>query len=90
MLQQEEPDDYIIATGETHTVKEFVEIAFKHVGLNWQEYIVQDPQFMRPAEVDILLGNPSKAKQQLNWEPQITFELLVKMMVEHDLEKNGC
>ncbi|MGM0887464.1 MAG: GDP-mannose 4,6-dehydratase [Bacillota bacterium] len=87
MLQQDEPDDFVIATGETHTVKEFVEIAFEHVGLNWQEHVVQDPQFMRPAEVDILLGDPSKAKQKLNWEPQITFEQLVKMMVDQDLQK---
>ncbi|ASS96784.1 GDP-mannose 4,6-dehydratase [Peribacillus simplex] len=86
MLQQDEPDDYVIATGETHTVKEFVEIAFEHVGLNWQEHVVQDPQFMRPAEVDILLGDPSKAKQKLKWEPQINFEQLVKMMVDQDLE----
>ncbi|MFY0802951.1 GDP-mannose 4,6-dehydratase [Peribacillus frigoritolerans] len=86
MLQQDEPDDYVIATGETHTVKEFVEIAFEHVGLNWKEHVVQDPQFMRPAEVDILLGDPSKAKQKLKWEPQINFEQLVKMMVDQDLE----
>ncbi|MFE4707351.1 GDP-mannose 4,6-dehydratase [Peribacillus simplex] len=86
MLQQDEPDDYVIATGETHTVKEFVEIAFEHVGLNWQEHVVQDPQFMRPAEVDILLGDPSKAKQKLKWEPQINFEQLVKMMVDQDLK----
>lgn len=86
MLQQDEPDDYVIATGETHTVKEFVEIAFDHVGLNWKEHVVQDPQFMRPAEVDILLGDPSKAKQKLKWEPQINFEQLVKMMVDQDLE----
>lgn len=90
MLQQGEPDDYVIATGETHTVKELVEIAFEHVGLNWQEYIVQDQQFMRPAEVDILLGDPSKAKQQLNWEPQLNFVQLVKMMVEHDLKNHSC
>ncbi|MGE6610547.1 GDP-mannose 4,6-dehydratase [Peribacillus sp. NPDC076916] len=86
MLQQDEPDDYVIATGETHTVKEFVEIAFEHVGLNWQEHVVQDPQFMRPAEVDILLGDPSKAKRKLKWEPQINFEQIVKMMVDQDLE----
>ncbi|MCY8939159.1 GDP-mannose 4,6-dehydratase [Peribacillus frigoritolerans] len=86
MLQQDEPDDYVIATGETHTVKEFVEIAFEHVGLNWKEHVVQDPQFMRPAEVDILLGDSSKAKQKLKWEPQINFEQLVKMMVDQDLE----
>ncbi|MED3573240.1 GDP-mannose 4,6-dehydratase [Cytobacillus praedii] len=87
MLQQEEPDDYVIATGETHTVKELIEIAFEHVGLNWQDYVVQDARFMRPAEVDILLGDPTKAKKQLNWEPQVNFEQLVKMMVENDLQK---
>lgn len=87
MLQQVEPDDYVIATGETHTVKELVEIAFEHVGLNWQDYVVQDPRFMRPAEVDILLGDPSKAKHKLNWEPQVNFEQLVRMMVEQDLGK---
>ena len=89
MLQQEEPDDYVIATGETHTVKEFVEIAFEHVGLDWKEYVVQDPKFMRPAEVDLLLGKPSKAKQQLGWQPEVTFEQLVKLMVESDLERLG-
>ncbi|USK57226.1 GDP-mannose 4,6-dehydratase [Cytobacillus solani] len=87
MLQQEEPDDYVIATGETHTVKELIEIAFEHVGLNWQDYVVQDARFMRPAEVDILLGDPTKAKKQLDWEPQVNFEQLVKMMVENDLQK---
>ncbi|WP_313802445.1 GDP-mannose 4,6-dehydratase [Cytobacillus sp.] len=85
MLQQKDPEDYVIATGETHTVKELVEVAFKHVGLNWQDYVVQDPRFMRPAEVDILLGDPTKAKKKLNWEPQISFRELVSMMVEQDL-----
>jgi GDPmannose 4,6-dehydratase len=88
MLQQEEPDDYVIATGETHTVKELVEIAFQHVGLNYQDYVVQDPQFMRPAEVDILLGDPSKAKHKLGWKPKVPFEDLVKMMVDSDIAKN--
>ncbi|AIE59837.1 GDP-mannose 4,6-dehydratase [Bacillus methanolicus] len=88
MLQQEEPDDYVIATGETHTVKELVEIAFQHVGLNYQDYVVQDPQFVRPAEVDILLGDPSKAKHKLGWESKVSFEDLVKMMVDSDLAKN--
>ncbi|KOP82311.1 GDP-mannose 4,6-dehydratase [Cytobacillus solani] len=87
MLQQEEPDDFVIATGESHTVKELVEIAFKHVGLDWQDYVLQDPRFMRPAEVDILLGDPAKAKQNLKWEPEVSFDQLVKMMVEKDLEK---
>lgn len=87
MLQQEAPDDYIIATGETHTVKEFVEIAFTHAGLDWKNYVVQDEKFMRPAEVDLLLGNPVKAKEKLGWKPRINFEQLVKMMVDHDIEK---
>lgn len=93
MLQQKEPDDYVIATGETHTVKEFVEIAFNHVGLNWIDYVVSDPKFMRPAEVDLLLGDSSKARQKLKWEPQINFEHLVRMMVDQDLKKynkNSC
>lgn len=87
MLQQEEPDDYVIATGDTHTVKELVEVAFGHVGLNWQDYVIQDPRFMRPAEVDILLGDPTKAKKKLKWEPQVNFEQLVKMMVDEDLKQ---
>ncbi|MBD8137271.1 GDP-mannose 4,6-dehydratase [Bacillus sp. CFBP 13597] len=88
MLQQKNPEDFVISTGETHTVKEFIEIAFQHVGLNWQDYVIQDEKFMRPAEVDLLLGNPEKAKDKLNWEPEVSFEQLVKMMVDHDLEKN--
>ncbi|WP_251555324.1 GDP-mannose 4,6-dehydratase [Neobacillus muris] len=87
MLQQEHPEDFVIATGETHTVKEFVDIAFKHVGLDWKEFVVQDPKFMRPAEVDLLLGDPSKAKKRLGWKQKVDFEQLVKMMVESDLEK---
>ncbi|MBT2710432.1 GDP-mannose 4,6-dehydratase [Pseudomonas sp. ISL-84] len=85
MLQQNTPDDYILATGETHTVKEFVEIAFKHVGLNWQDYVIQDPKFIRPAEVDLLLGDPAKAKSKLGWDSEVSFEQLVIMMVESDL-----
>lgn len=88
MLQQEKPDDYIIATGETHTVKEFVEIAFTHVNLNWQDYVIQDEKFMRPAEVELLLGDPHKAKNKLGWKPSISFDKLVKMMVDYDLQKN--
>lgn len=88
MLQQENPDDYVIATGETHTVKEFVEIAFQHAGLDWQDYVIQDEKFMRPAEVDLLLGSPRKAKDKLGWKPEISFEQLLKTMVDHDLEKN--
>jgi GDPmannose 4,6-dehydratase len=88
MLQQEKPDDYIIATGETHTVKEFVEIAFDRVGLDWKKFVVQDERFIRPAEVDLLLGKPEKAKEHLGWEPSVSFEQLVKMMVDADLESN--
>ncbi len=86
MLQQPAPDDYVIATGETHSIREMCEQAFGYVGLDWQEYVVQDPCFMRPAEVDLLVGDASKAKKALGWEPTITFPELVRMMVESDLE----
>jgi GDPmannose 4,6-dehydratase len=89
MLQQEKPDDFVVATGKTNTVRELVEIAFNHVGLKWEEHVIQDPAFMRPAEVDLLLGDPQKAKKELKWEPKVTFEDLIKMMVEHDLKKYG-
>jgi GDPmannose 4,6-dehydratase len=85
MLQQDTPDDYVVGTGETHTVQEFVEIAFDHVGLDWKRYVVIDPKFVRPAEVDLLLADPTKAKTKLGWEPQVSFERLVTMMVESDL-----
>ena len=85
MLQQNEPDDYVIATGEAHTVREFAQEAFKIVGLNWEDYIVFGERFLRPAEVNILVGDASKAKAQLNWEPKIKFKELVKLMVEADL-----
>jgi GDPmannose 4,6-dehydratase len=85
MLQQEQPDDYVIATGETHSVQELVETAFNCVGLDWHNYVVQDPRFMRPAEVDLLVGDPAKAGQVLGWEPEVTFATLVQMMVEADL-----
>jgi GDPmannose 4,6-dehydratase len=87
MLQQDKPDDYVVATGETHTVQELVEIAFGHVGLNWQDHVVIDPRFVRPAEVDLLLGDPTKAKKKLGWELKVSFEQLVKMMVDSDLTK---
>jgi len=87
MLQQDQPDDYVVATGETHSVREFCEIAFSHVGLNWQDFVVQDPAFMRPAEVDQLIGNPAKAKAKLKWEPEVSFKQLAQMMVEADLEE---
>ena len=85
MLQSERPDDYVIATNETHSVKEFVELAFNHVGLNWQEYVVIDEKFYRPSEVQLLLGDYTKGKKELGWEPTIRFEKIVKMMVEADL-----
>ncbi|MBB6638136.1 GDP-mannose 4,6-dehydratase [Cohnella thailandensis] len=88
MLQQDKPQDYVIATGETHTVHELVDIAFNQVGLNWRDYVVIDPRFVRPAEVDLLLGDSSKARQELGWELEVNFEQLVRMMVESDLEKN--
>jgi len=87
MLQQEKPDDFVVATGTTHTVRDLVEAAFTHVGLKWEDYVVQDPAFMRPAEVDLLLGSPEKAKKELGWEPKVSFQELVRMMVEHDLGK---
>ena len=85
MLQQDQPDDYVIATGETHTVQEFVEIAFGHAGLNWEEHVKLDPKFIRPAEVDLLIGDPSKAKKELGWEPSVDFRGLVEMMVDADI-----
>jgi len=87
MLQQSEPDNFVIATGENHSVREFVELAFSHVGLDYQKYVKIDSRFVRPAEVDILLGDPSLAHKKLEWKPQITFEQLVRMMVDSDLEK---
>jgi len=85
MLQQDVPDDYVIATGETHTVREFVEKAFEYAGLNYRDYVTIDPRFIRPAEVDILIGNPEKARTKLGWAPEVTFEQLVHMMMEEDL-----
>jgi GDPmannose 4,6-dehydratase len=86
MLQQDEPDDYVIGTGETHQIRECAEIAFKHVGLNWEDYVRSDPQFMRPAEVDLLIADASKARKKLGWKPEVSFEQLVHMMVDADLE----
>ncbi|MFZ2488433.1 MAG: GDP-mannose 4,6-dehydratase [Anaerolineae bacterium] len=88
MLQQDEPDDYVIATNETHSVQEFCEVAFSYVGLDWREFVVQDPRFMRPAEVDLLVGDSSKARTKLGWEPSVTFAELVRIMVDSDLEAN--
>jgi GDPmannose 4,6-dehydratase len=85
MLQQDHPDDYILATNETHSVREFVELAFERVGLDWKEYVKHDARYERPAEVDLLIGDASKAKKLLNWEPQVRFEELVRIMVDADL-----
>lgn len=86
MLQQPEPDDYVVATGQTHSVRRFCEIAFEHVGLNYQDYVVMDERFVRPAEVDLLIGDPSKAKAKLGWESETSFEELVTMMVDADMK----
>ncbi len=86
MLQADEPDDYILATNETHTVKEFVEEAFSHAGLDWEKYVKYDARYERPAEVDLLIGDPAKAKRQLGWEPKVRFKELVQIMVDADLE----
>jgi len=86
MLQQDEPDDYVIATGETHSVEEFLTLTFEKVGLgDWKNYVRHDPKFLRPAEVDLLIGDPSKAKNKLGWQPEVGFDKLVEMMVEHDI-----
>jgi GDPmannose 4,6-dehydratase len=87
MLQQDEPDDYVIATGVTHTVKKLVELAFSHAGLDWQKYVKIDQRFIRPAEVDLLIGDPAKAKKTLGWEPTVDFGALVRMMVDADLQR---
>ena len=87
MLQQDTPDDYVIATGETHTVKRLVELAFGAVDLDWQKYVVLDPAFVRPAEVDLLIGSPAKAEKHLGWKPETSFEKLVEMMVRADLDR---
>ncbi len=87
MLQQDAPDDYVIATGQTHTVEYFAELAFDAVGLDYREYVVQDEQFMRPAEVDILVGDPSRAKRKMGWQAQTKFEELVHIMVDAELQK---
>jgi GDPmannose 4,6-dehydratase len=89
MLQQDTPDDYVVATGKTHSVREFAELAFSHVGLNYQDYVRIDPLYYRPAEVDILSGNPAKAKEVLGWEPRTNLEELVREMVDHDCRQLG-
>jgi len=91
MLQQPQPDDYVVATGETHAVRELCEVAFSHLGLDYHEHVVQDERFFRPAEVDLLVGDPDKAGKVLGWEPTMGFRELVQVMVDADLEalKNG-
>ncbi|WP_422930971.1 GDP-mannose 4,6-dehydratase [Singulisphaera sp. PoT] len=86
MLQQEKPDDYVVATGETHSVREFLEITFSLLDLDYRDFVEFDPRFMRPSEVDVLLGDASHAEKTLGWKPEVSFQGLVKMMVEHDLE----
>jgi GDPmannose 4,6-dehydratase len=87
MLQQAAPDDYVIATGKTYSVRQLCEVAFRYVGLNYEDHVVIDPQFYRPAEVDLLVGDATKAKEQLGWEPTVTFQELIEMMVEDDLRQ---
>ncbi len=89
MLQQDVADDFVVATGKTHSVREFLQIAFSHVGLNFEDYVVIDPEFIRPAEVELLLGDPAKAKAKLNWEPKVSFEQLVTMMVDADMDRQA-
>lgn len=86
MLQADEPDDFVVATGETYSVRDFLQAAFSYAGLDWQEYVEFDPRYLRPTEVDLLLGDPSKAREKLGWEPKVSFQQLVEMMVDHDLD----
>jgi GDPmannose 4,6-dehydratase len=86
MLQQEQPDDYVVATGESYSVREFVEAAFAHAGLDWQQHVAFDPRYLRPTEVDVLQGDATRARTLLGWEPKVSFHELVQMMVDHDLE----
>ena len=86
MLQQDSPDDYVVGTNETHSIREFCEVAFGRLGLDWEKYVKYDQRYERPAEVDLLIGNPAKAKKQLGWEPKVKFEELVKIMTEGDLK----
>ncbi len=86
MLQQDGPDDYVVSTGETHSVQEFVQEAFGYLDLDWKEYVVQDPKYYRPAEVDLLVGDPAKAGAKLGWEPTVDFRQLVRLMVDADMQ----
>jgi GDPmannose 4,6-dehydratase len=89
MLQRDRPDDYVVATGETHSVREFLEEAFSYAGLDWRDHVVVDPKYFRPAEVDVLLGDPTKARSALGWTPRVTFKELVRLMVDADLNGQG-
>ena len=90
MLQQDNPDDYVVATNETHSIKEFLEVAFGHVNLDWKDYVKYDARYERPAEVDLLIGDPAKAKKQLGWEPKVKFADLARIMVDADLAALQC
>jgi GDPmannose 4,6-dehydratase len=85
MMQQDQPDDYVVGTGETHSVRELCRVAFGHLDLDWEQYVVSAPEFYRPAEVDLLVSDPTKARNALGWEPEVTFEQLIQMMVDADL-----
>lgn len=89
MLQQNQPDDYVVATGETHSVRDFLNLAFRYVNLNWEDYVEFDDRYLRPSEVDLLMGDPTKAQQQLGWQPSVTFQQLVAIMVDADLQVLG-
>jgi GDPmannose 4,6-dehydratase len=89
MLQKEKPDDYVIATGETHSVRDFLEEAFSYAGLQWKDHVVLDPKYLRPAEVDVLLGDAARARSALGWKPRVTFKELVRLMVDADMEGDG-
>jgi GDPmannose 4,6-dehydratase len=90
MLQQQEPDDYVIATGETHSVRDFLDEAFGYVGLKWKSYVEVDPRYYRPTEVDLLLGDAARARKKLGWEPKVKFQELVRMMVDSDLKTESA
>ena len=90
MLQQDEPDDYVIATGKTHTVGDCCRVAFEHLGLDFEKYVRTDPKWVRPAEVDLLIGDASKAKRKLGWEPEVSFEQLIQGMVDSDMKQLGA
>jgi GDPmannose 4,6-dehydratase len=90
MLQQDKPDDYVVATGKAHTIREFLDYSFQHIGItDWSDYIIQDPRFMRPAEVDVLCGDSTKARETLGWVPKTSFEEMVSTMVANDIDENS-